>query len=403
MKKIILVTTVMILTCGCRLEKLHDMINERDLCESFEVNDMTGYSDGDKASDIIRTGETYMVCGNISDGNTFLMEIDAEGNEISFQSHFNQYFVGSGTYSANSLVELQGDTGYLICGNVKDAAGIQRAFFAKCDNQGAIIDHAIGASRTYCEYITEINGNYVFAGYSYKGNGPTYNENIYIGKINTDDMELTPYSGNTSGNQRAYAVQAYGNDYLFAGQDLDNDNISVPYIFHTDDNFSTVTLCPMYTGSPGIDEIYIRDMLATPSGYILAGYFRKSQGSQINAFTLLMNNNCTYDGNLREITSNDGKNVQIYGIAEVVADEIYMICGDKKIGEGEGESRHAYALKIGKTTGSVLTTYTYGKNTTMLNERISAVAVAGECNYMMAGYTENQSGNREILMVQIEL
>ncbi len=394
MKNLILTVIMLILTCGCRLEKLHDDGPDmQDLCPPFDIIGIDDYQpNGYEAADIIEINNNqYVICGsNTNNGNTFLMKVDEAGDTILFQS---QDYQNSGTaYTASSVVQLKdGSGGYLICGHIGDDIN-QKAFFAKCDANGHFEEHTISSELgTHCEYITHANGNYVFAGYKIVS---MTKEDIYIGKIDIDAMKLTTYPGSISHKQRAYAVQESGSGYLFAGYNLRNEDAD-PYVFRTDEDFNNIELCPPYSNTQGIDEIYITAMTTTSSGgYMFAGFLKKGSGinAPINGFMLEMDANCNYANRGIDIIDSDGDNVEIYSIVEVDDGRNYLMCGNRT-----GNSRYAYGLKL-NAAGEILNDYSYDGNTVSISERMAAVAVGGDCNYMMAGYTEDN----KILVVKMK-
>jgi len=286
----------------------------------------------------------------------------------------------------------------LICGSVGPSNSINvgnnhQAFFGKCSANGKLEEHKISnESGTHCEYITYANGNYVFAGYKVENDN---DEDIYIGKIDINTMDLVTYSDDISHKQRAYAVQASGSGYLFAGHNLRNDDAD-PYVFRMDKDFNTMNLCPPYSNVDNIDEIYITAMTTTSSGgYMFVGYLKEVSGSgtPINGFMLEMDSDCNYDSRDIDIIDSDGENVEIYTIAEVDNGRNYLICGNRK----SGNSRYAYGLKL-SSKGKMLNEYRYGDSTFSINERIAAAVVGSECNYTMAGFTEDN----EVLVVRMK-
>lgn len=401
---------MLILTCGCRLDKLHgddEVItpDDDDPCESFNIDDIDDYKpNGYEASDIISiNNDEYVICGNEDlsvnnekKSNTFLMKINSLGDTIFFQSQYNQN-IGIGVYTANSVVELRdGSGGYLICGNVETTSGnneIKQALFVKCDVEGKRTDYTLGNPGTHCEYITYANRKYVFTGY--KGN--TGSEDIYVGTVDISSNPIVIKSfdnNNNTGGQKIYAVQALNdNEYLFAGHSVISIDLAIPYVFRLDTDLkeSSFSECTQYGNSEGIDEIYITCMTSTAGGYMFAGYFKESeQEDPLNAFILEMDNNCNYGEIYKKKSS---ETVEIYGIEEVDNGKNYLICGNRK-SEIDG-LRYTHVMKL-NSVGSILEEY---PDASAINGKIANIAIGSQCNYMMAGYTEG-TGNK-ILTVKI--
>lgn len=376
---------MLILTCGCRLDKLHDdevPSDTFDPCDSIDIDDFIYYDY--KASDIIYIGDSYILCGSRDNSSDiFLMKINETGDEEFFEEHT----IGTNA-AANSVVQLKDGSGYLICGSVTNN-GSQRAFFAKYDNSGKLLSNKEGDPKTYCEHITYANEQYVFTGYK----GEIGIENIYVGIVDISSDNITidkTYFANNSGRQKVYAVQEFdNNEYLFAGHSIEDINYAVPYVFRldTDLNAGSFIRCEeAYENPNNIDEIYITCMTPTNDyGYMFAGYFKKTSGNQLNAFTLKMDNNCNYSD---IYTYESTETVEIRDIARVDEGN-YLICGNKKV----GNSRYVHAMKL-NSDGDILQEYPDASN---INGKIFGLAVESDCNYMMAGHT----GGNNTLVVKI--
>lgn len=390
MKKIIclIIGIAICLGWGCRLDRLEVDCGEH---QTFERKYNT--ANNFVAYDIKETRDGgYVICGGVhhpNDQDIFLMKIDKKGEILFFETERRE-----ATNEVCHSIVTTPDKGFLICGLLEN-----KTYFAKYNFEGKRLgDERIELfDSSTCSCITKSGNNYVFSGRA----GNPQIKNSYVGTLNLQGQTptiITHYLPNPrSDSEHAIAVIPSKGGYTVVGHSYNtpgNEIGTAMHFYRLNENLQLI---------PNTEKLYhlgtqqdvAHGVVETNDGnYLITGNLH-SVNQGVNAFVLKVNpngeilNEYQYGGSI----SDGGQ-----AITQAHESGQYLITGYSQ-SFNTGIDEDIYLIKI-KNDGTIIWEKTFGEGG--INERGHHI-IRTECNgYILTGYTENISGERQVYTIKVD-
>lgn len=374
------------LNWSCRLDRLEVDCGEHQTFEKKynAANDFVAY-------DIKETTDGgFVICGGVyhpGDQDIFLMKVDKEGEVLFFETERRE-----ATNEVCNSVVVTPDKGFLVCGLLEN-----KTYFAKYNFEGKRLgDERVELfDSSTCSCITKSGNEYVYSGRA----GNPQIKNSYVGTLNLDGQTprvITHYLPNPrSDSEHALAVIPSKGAYTVVGHSYNTPGSQVGTAMHfyrLNENLQII---------PNTEKLYhlgtqqdiAQSLVETEHGdYFIVGNLHSEDAGQ-NIFVVRANSN-------GEILNQYeyGENLDAAGRDIVQAHESgqYVITG--YLGNFGADS-DLYLAKI-KSDGSIVWEKTFGEGG--INERGHQV-IRTECEgYIVTGYAEKISGERQVYTIKVD-
>ena len=329
----------------------------------------------------------YIVAGNNSNSDIYVLKLDANGNVIWQKAY------GEKDYEYAKSIQQTKDGGYIIAGGIYSlSVGNYQVYLLKLDAGGNATWTKTYGGRSYdhAYSIQQTNdGGYITTGYTGSFGAGGYD--VYVLKLNEGgELEWQKTYGGSGEDYSNFIQQTTDGGYIVAGWTYSSDTNNDAYILKLDSN-GNVIWQNTYGGN-GDDKAYSIQQVVD-GGYIVAGTTSSSGAGGYDIYVLKLDEN----GNTLWTKTFGGKNDDYAYSIQQTNDGGYIVAGyTSSFGAGD---KDVYVLKLDKN-GDEIWTKTFGGKR---EDNANSIQQTNDGGYIVAGYTASfGAGGWDVYVIKMD-